>query len=408
MVHKVNKEVVKVLPRVRKCPHPTHGLAIARSKSIVRKVIEPGEEELPEKPRAVISQPGVFQNVAYLSWNAFVAHKARVANEESLKNSATFLYLFRALLREASYLPDQASRKFFHAHIVYRFRAHCPRKKTSTTTSTKENSTKTVLNSRLKEYVAEARKNVKLLIHANHGSTAHLQKILEMTYGRRGKRKHELLLDLMPEKPKPVDEKELQELAKAVEADRASAGSKEPRVTEKLLALIKSQKAQKDQMFTKTNLRSTKPVVPETNAWGRPFPKSRVTNVKKRWFRETLERLMPPLPEKEWRRLEDLALGRVRWEGRPERRAQALGGAEAGWKKYVAPSKDWHEITPRYMRRMWEGVFQQCPLMERDSTHSRWLVTWGRVHNEKDMAINATAAIDSGAFEGVNELGKIS
>lgn len=60
--------------------------------------------------------------------HAFVTHKS----QEVYLESPTFtLNLFRGLLREASYLPDQTARKFFRIYIVQRFRARCTHENSS-------------------------------------------------------------------------------------------------------------------------------------------------------------------------------------------------------------------------------------------------------------------------------------
>lgn len=319
----------------------------------------------------------------------------------SLGYPADPLHLFRALLRQASYLPDQASRQYFHGHITRRFRADWPCRKASGKTQ------RLVPKRRTNEHMAEARQGVKFLIDAHHGSRPHMQKVLEITYGRRGKRKHELLRELMPKKPIPVDETALQELADALESNRSSPNVKEPRLTEKMVALIRSQKAQKDQMFTKPNLKSTKPEIPEINSWGRPFPRNRAKNIKKQWYKETLERLMPPLPEEEWYRLKDHALGKVPWEGPRKRRVLSPGEHAPLVGRNDNVTQSWHTFTQRYMRRMWEDVFQQCPLMEWDNALSRWKVTWGSVRTERDLALTTHAATDIKGFKGVSGAGKI-
>lgn len=349
-----------------------------------------GEEAFKPGPAVLQPTPAVFPNRA-------VEQKTIVG---SLRCPAKPLHLFRALLRQASYLPDPAARQFFHGHITHRFRADWPRKKPS-------GKTQRVVPSRpTNEHMAEARQSVRLLINANHGSRPHMQKVLEMTYGRRGKRKHELLKELMPNKSVPVDETALQELANALESDRSSPNVKEPRLTEKMVALIRSQKAQKDQMFTKVNLKSTKPEIPEINSWGRPLPRSRAKNIKKQWYKETLERLMPPLPKEEWYRLKDLALGKVPWEGPRNRRALSPGDHAPEVRTTENVTRSWHQVTQRYMRRMWEGVFMQCPLMEWDGAVSRWRVIWGSMRSDRDLALTTKTTTHIGGFKGVNDSGK--
>ena len=322
-----------------------------------------------------------------------------------MRSSSYVLHLFRALLREASYLPDPAARRFFHNHIIRRFRADCPRKKSLNSLLKNDNiANEEKVSRRSRAHLAEARQNLTLLTNANRGSPTHLQKILEMAYGRRGKRKHELLKEVLPDNVIPADETAVQRLAGVVDVDRASPVAKEPRLSDKLLALVKSQKAQKDQLFSKPNVKSTQPDIPETNSWGRPFPRCRAKNLMKRWYSQTLDRLVPPLPVQEWNRLRDLATGKYPSGMPPKRRIRAPGWFELDDKEYEYPKRGWHHLTPRYLRRAWTNVFQQCPLMEWDSAHSRWLVTWGRV--ERPTGLSVSADTDKSAFGDVDEIGK--
>lgn len=341
--------------------------------------------------------------VVFKRWEAKPPPKPTILTQQKTdaRSPRYPLHLFRALLRQASYLPDQASRQYFHGLITRRFRADWPRRNPSGTTQ------RLVTESRANQHMAEARQCIKLLINANHGSQPHMQKVLETTYGRRGKRKHELLRELMPIQLIPVDEKALQELADVLESNRSYPNFQEPRLTEKMVALIRSQKAQRDQMFTKPNLKSTKPDIPEINSWGRPLPRNRAKNIKKQWYKETLERLMPPLPKKEWYRLKDLALGKVPWEGPRKRRVPILREHVSVIEENKDATDNWHTFTQRYMRRMWEDVFQQCPLMEWDQALSRWTVTWGLIGAERDVALTTNATANLDGFEGVSGTGKI-
>ena len=342
------------------------------------------------------------------SWDGAVPSRYVLKEGEYRKSPVYVLSLYRALLREASYLPDEMARKFFHNHIVEGFRAHRAPKYLRGSHPGDSRQSRALGDTRVTKHIADARKGLRLLVDANHGSPTHLRKVFEMSYGRRGKRRYELMEDLMPKNPVPVDESAVQELANALELIRASPAIKEPRLTEKMLALIKSQRGQKDRLFSKPNIKSTKPVVPETNAWGRPLPRSRAKNIIKKWYRETLERLMLPLPKQEWQRLGDLAMGKEPWEGFPKRRARAIENLEPGVSSPPDPQHNGYNITQRYMRRMWKVIFQQCPLMEWDDTRSRWVVTWGRVNGEtEDLALRGNAKLDDSAFVGVDDSGRI-
>ena len=344
-----------------------------------------------------------------------------VNKTSSQPKTTTTLHLLRALLREASYLPDPASRTYFKAHIASRFRDYCPRSTTSKSRSkgVGETGAKAAPKARASwerttRMLAQGRQELVFLKKANAGSTNSLQKVLELTYGRRGRRKHVLLKDVQLPQPKPMDNNDLAKLVEALESEGNPTKSSKPRLplfSDKFVALVKSQMRQKHAIFSKPVPKSNSPQVPEANTWGRPMPVVRVKNVTKRWYADTLERLMPPLPESEWKRLEGLATGRVAWTQRP-RRANRLHDSEKESDGLNGPSKPMmrtsHDVNARYMRRMWANVFVQCPLMRWNSDRMKWDVQWGRVDERKSLVLNSNKPLDFAAFEGVDEAGKVS
>lgn len=314
------------------------------------------------------------------------------------KSGKTVIESMRALLRQATYLPDSAAREFFHDHIIASFRRYCPRKFRSSDKPYQ------ITRERRKQRLDNARKAWKVLVRANHGSQQHLRRVLEMAYGRRGKKKYDLMKDVLPPETSQ-DSKALEELSLIIEERHSRVKGKEPRLSEKLYALIRSQKQQKDRLFPKKNIKCTEPTIPEQNIWLRPMPKNRSKNIRKKWYAETMDRVMPPLPEADWNRLKDLSLGKLSWEGlrQPRKRAQGHFITDS-WEP--ERNSDWHELTPRFMRHMWESVFVQCPMMRWNTDRQRWSVLWGRPHTATAVSIDADFYIDDGAFQGVNTKGK--
>ena len=345
---------------------------------------------------------------------------ASASTKQASKASVT-LNLFRALLREASYLPDPASRTYFKAHIASRFRDYCPRTSNSKSRSkgSEEAHAETPPNSHVRQkrttrMLAQGRQELVFLKKANAGCTTSLQKVLELTYGRRGRRKHVLLKDVQLPQPMPMDNKDLERLVEALQSEGNPMKSSKPRLplfSDKFIALVKSQMRQKHALFSKPVPKSNSPQVPETNTWGRPMPVVRVKNITKRWYADTLERLMPPLPEEEWKRLQGLATGREAWAKRP-RRANGLHCSEKESDVLNGPSNSMmrasHDVNPRYMRRMWANVFVQCPLMRWNSDRMKWDVQWGRVDEQKDLVLNSNKSFDFAPFEGVDEVGRVT
>ena len=393
--------------------------------------------------------------------------KAARATGDNIKSmlgsetSSTILQLLRALHREASYLPDPASRAFVRTQIRNRF--HHNRNRTAagkekgpqneqvpaeglTITWVRKKASR-----RTTSLLAEGRYQLQMLKRANSGERKPFAKVLEQTYGRRGKRKHDLLRDLalqgsslrLQSSSLQSDDFRLQ-LSKALDSQSNShenedsnydssnsknnvgTRGKMPLFSDKFVALVRSQMNQKQDHFSKPLPQSTTPKIPKKNSMGRNMPAVRVKNLTKKWYAQTLERLMPPLPEAEWIHLGNLAVGNVMWAGPPKRRtggrvslkSEPQMNEKASWLRPqtraernridLLRARESHDITPRYMRRMWASVFAQCPLMKWDAEKARWNVTWGKVDGEKRLVVNMDQPdLDSSHFEGVDEKGKI-
>ena len=228
-----------------------------------------------------------------------------------------------------------------------------------------------------------------------------------MTYGRIGPRRHELLKVLkVPDVP--VSSKALGDVL-----DRMSDPANEnvPHPSQQLLALIRSQNQRKETVFGRTALKYLEPQIPETNAWGRPMPIKRVRNIKRRWYVEVLDRVMPPLPENEWDILRKMVVGETPFQGSVVRRGSSQEdevGLEAFRTDKGQLSRP-HELSPRYMRRLWAKIFQQCPLMKRNEKRPLgWDVVWPELKRDTAVGLDgATEPLDNGMFDGVDERGKI-
>lgn len=370
-------------------------------------------------------------------------------------------HLLRALLRQCTYLPDDAARHYAHSFIIERFRRYYPRPPESVSFTIKRRST----------IIKQAYKALTLLERANNGHYSHLLKVLSMTYGRIGKRRHEMLQEVILLRPAngdivaaqnvPKDEKALKSPCPSINfpaldsiralqlvepggvqaPDRPSTITKPHDVTELVLgerleALAKSQRLQNKLFFVKRQIKSLKSDIPLQNRWGRPMPHKRAKNLKKRWYADILDKTQPPLPEWEWNRLRDLIRGRIPWEGTVPRRARiASDGTPLHANSITATNKDItiissscfgeseaqvpevaqyrllqsnpHKITRRFMRGLWTRIFLQSPKMERDIARKKWIVTWGDSHQHKDIAFIDNTRIDSSMFDGVDEQGRI-
>lgn len=319
-------------------------------------------------------------------------------------HDAEIIHLYRGLLRQCTYLPDSAARQFLHGHIVSRFRDYHPR--TIFPAPNRAKRSVPLVEQRRPALLRTAPRGLVFLQRANDGHPKHLGKILAMAYGRVGKRRHELLEPLLvPDTP--MDQAAVEKMS-----DPASKGLPHP--SGQFQALIKAQAKKKQTFFSRNGRPTLEPQIPTTNAWGRHTPIKRIRNLKKRWYAETIDKIMPPLPESEWKRLRGLASGEIQWEG-PVRRRESVEvkglntgtfrGTMTGGAKFVSSP---HELTPRYMKRLWAKIFAQCPLMERNEFRkSGWDIRWGDVNFTRDLALHPEKQASMAMFEGVDERGKV-
>lgn len=318
------------------------------------------------------------------------------------------LHLLRALLRECTYLPDATSRHVIAKHVLSRFRDYpAPRPGHADPVLTRE---------RRAKIIVDARRGLSLLIRANDGILKPLLRTLLFTYGRIGKPRRELVVDLI-RSDRPTDEKGIISLRRRGQSLKDL--TQWPPMPGRLTALMESQASQKPRSLTRPTLRSTSPKIPELNIWLRPLPKKRERNMRYRFYSTSLHRILPPLAEAEWLRLRDLVLGKTAWSGsKPRRKRPILKGTEEtlltkeflssqlGQRKKIKRDSRPHNITPRAMRRLWGQVFAQCPVMRWDSGEGKWQIEWGKASYAVERF--KERRIESGSlFSGVDEYGKM-
>ncbi|KAK0934400.1 hypothetical protein LTR29_013991 [Friedmanniomyces endolithicus] len=345
-----------------------------------------------------------------------------------IERAAESRHLLRSLFRECTYLPDSQARAWLHQHVRTRFAKFGFK--------VWEHRDDPAYGLRIDDKLREARKAVGLLRRANEGERKALLRVLLLAYGRIGKRRYELMLPLMP----TAMEKQLKGVLMAGDGEVDSAEDGESQVgtpqripptptarkpsaaevnkgawsayvkdfSPQLRALLESQVRMPPPHLTRPTLRKLKPQIEELNAWMRPMPISRVKNKTEEWYADVLYKTHPPLSPPEWQRLRGLALGTQKEHMRPRRTAISSTRESAldMLVMYGRPNprkafgnREAHQITPRFMRRLWTQVFAQCPVMEWDAETSRWKVTWGeqalggdRVSQQDDMTERKTAA----------------
>ena len=297
------------------------------------------------------------------------------------QSSHITLRLLRSLLRECTYLPDSAARTYAHSYILNRFREYCPREH--------YRQPRSITDSRRATLLRQARKGLSLLVRANTGEFDALQKILAYTYGRVGKRRHELLNFARA----PSNLQNSQDVIK-IAAASLEIPEKKDLWDPKMKALVRAH-------MSRNAIKNVAPQIPSTNSWGRPMPLKRKANLEKRWYASVLNRISPPLPIQEWRRLRDLAIGEIDWSGPITRRGDSLQTLA------ISHVRNPHRLTARYMRRMWSKVFSQCPVMIWDNAKSQWKVRWGSIDGVRPLPMQKKESDQAvGLFQGVDERGK--
>lgn len=355
-------------------------------------------------------------------------------------------HLLRALLRQSSYLPDATARDFFHGHIIERYRKYNPR-------PSRTSYSPTLTPDRRRSLHKEARKGLLFLQRANDGHPTHLLRVLAMAYGRTGKKRHELLnLVVSPSSSNrdssPMDEEALARLSELITKNSCDSRiekpiparvrprtSEGPRLGPRLEALVVAQKTQRASNVP--NKIAKTPSIPKTNKWGHSMPRTRVVNMKRRWYAEVLSKIMPPLPESDWKMLRDLALGRVQSKGTLRRRSLAQTRAQDSISKgnqstnidqlssHIGASSileykeainehnrkllgsNPHKITPRYMRRLRGRIFSQCPMMKWNAERRRWDVIWEDLQKSKEISLGRPGRMGMEMFEGVDQAGNV-
>ncbi|KAF2708606.1 hypothetical protein K504DRAFT_502631 [Pleomassaria siparia CBS 279.74] len=370
-------------------------------------------------------------------------------------SSLKTVHLLRALLREASYLPDQSARQYFRSYIVKRFKAYQPAHKATRPRdalaleefrhrSVQRRRTAVIIQ-RTRATQRKAHKGLNYLRRANQGELPCLQKVLFLAYGRTGKRRYELLERLLrPELPSssggpPQLDHAMPPLHKLYYSDKRFLSffdapkqkspdnysiAISPRYA-RLKTVLQSQV--KTDIALGRSLKRDHLQTPIRNIWQRPMPMKRARNNVRRWYAETMGRLLPPLPNDEWDGLRALATGE-RWiefakprvpaielhvEPR-DNQAHSMALIEAGLKldKQSKADRPWgterpHNITPRFMRRLYEKIWgYSCKLDWVESQGGgRWNATWG---NKIIRTKSYSLPVDQDLFTGVDLSGKIA
>lgn len=356
------------------------------------------------------------------------------------------LHLLRALLREATYLPDAHARAYFRRYIVHRFKAYQPAQNATASSFTsavdkyRHRSFKrrqlSIIVSRTVQQQGKAQKALNYLRRANQGELLCLRKVLYFAYGRVGRRKYALLSNLL--KPDTITDGgrvlDPSDLAGPSPLQKLYRSNKQylsyldaPKTANKdvyhlavsnrysrLRCVLKSQ-VQKDISIDR-EIKRPYFHTPMLNTWLRPMPLRRARNNVRRWYATTMTRLLPPLPTEEWDNLRDM-ICRAKRVSIPKRRARPAehkmtdaiseGLALSKLSKADRPSRSLHPhvVTPRFMCRMYQRLLRLCCKLEFDTERKHWVATWGDAVQLHSNTLSSTA--DASLFEGVDAHGRL-
>jgi hypothetical protein len=349
------------------------------------------------------------------------------------------LHLLRALLREASYLPDATARSYFRRYIVGRFKAYQPKQNATRLERPKDTGfsrrNNSIITERTRPKQRKAQKGLNYLRRANLGERSCLDKVMFFAYGRVGKRRYALLEDLLkPDVPADDGPAPLQQLYYSDKRFLQFFDAPEKKTDAKLTidissrfprlqAVVKTQVA--NGIAIHRDIKGPKLTTPRLNAWERPMPIKRARNDVRRWYADTMSKLLPPLPDDEYDKLRALASGEAKWTDSVSRRTPAEPTnipAEDAFERSIAILQDGlalskpskadrpggkqrpHNITPRMMKRLYARILRLSCKMHWNEERDKWTVIWGTL---KDVTPRVySAPVDEVLFAGVDGAGR--
>ncbi|KZM18627.1 uncharacterized protein EKO05_0000687 [Ascochyta rabiei] len=361
-------------------------------------------------------------------------------------SQAKSLRLLRALLREASYLPDAAARDYFRRYAVARFRAYQPADHATASFDVlalakhRHRAFKrrhlAVIRARTAQQQRQAHKGLNLLRRANQGEGPCLEKVLWFTYGRLGRRKHALLHDLLkpdpawPEAPPPL-QLLYHSTAPCLQYFEAPAahgthGTHTIAISKqypRLRAVLASQSH--NALALGRAIKRPYFKAPIRNTWERPMPLERAVNNVRRWYAETMTRLLPALPAAEWDSIHAMSTGKQRIafarrrtpatlvdlpraladeDDLPKRLQRNLALDKLSKADRPAGIDRPHALTARYMQRLYAKLLTLSCKLEYDAVHKQWNAIWGEPM-KSIRPVSYTAPVDHVLFADVDAKG---
>ncbi|KAK4040689.1 hypothetical protein C8A01DRAFT_15512 [Parachaetomium inaequale] len=315
----------------------------------------------------------------------------------------TPLHLYRHLLRETSYLPPLA-RPSVHKQIRNRFERDSGYDQDKNP-----------------KHIRQGHHELRALRAANSGDLVRMRRVLLRAFGRIGRRRRELVSHLV-QRDTPTNTEELAKYAEALAGNYKNLDWLDEWDVEKLRMYARSQLQAGLNNPPKApitdNQTAPEKILPTENAWGRPLPKKLARTKLKKMWKSLAEKIMPPLPKKEWETLKAIVQGTVQgpWLPPPRRplargmseNAQPQEGQAWAWQSYAikpvavvdlptnrknkllsgavddnTPTGDpdpvgCHKYTPRAWRRMLGTIWQLSATMTKKPEGDGSCITWGK------------------------------
>ncbi|KAJ5463158.1 hypothetical protein N7475_008102 [Penicillium sp. IBT 31633x] len=310
----------------------------------------------------------------------------------NLSKPEQWRHLLRATLRECTYLPDPIARKYMKDYILSRYRAVSSRS-----------------NKAGPQPVHAARNALSVLRRANEGYLRPLEKVLFLSYGRTGRRRHELLAELL----RPQIPNNSTDLKALLSQPAQFEDGWEPPAIVKSLAASQLQNPVIATVRVRPLIKHLEPAIPPQDSWGQEVAKCRKSNIRRRWYNTTLSSLLPPLPEKDLQILDGLISGTVPWAPVKRRKvthqiapAKSEGelftllarGPEKGSTFSEYASGRPHAITIRFMRRQWRRLSALVPRQDWNPISQKWRFMWDTPKEIPQLAVDLDSSFDPESF----------
>lgn len=309
------------------------------------------------------------------------------------------LHTYRALLRQTGKLIYPQARDHFSKTIRDAFREHrnlpaLPQEGRVVADS---------MNPRTRRLLRRARAYLYMLERANRGHLHAVAKTLELCYGRRGVQRRTQIQHYLH-----------------AEISTVKISDRDWEPSSSFKGLMRAQ-MKVHHLLPLTGKLKPLPPIPEQNRVGQPFPQARVKGLHTKWYAKTAQHLKPPLPEKEWESVYNLATGKARIDlshvQTVEQGTDLENKADEDDKLVVQLSSTSsrrssphsfqqrkisvgrpHTITPRFARRrVMHTVLQQTPLAIYDektqTTKYRWEIGPASIRQPRQLSASAALSL---------------